>query len=271
MNILVKTLDDIKILNTDCWDAEVEILLLGVQVNIFAFQLQQLQLDEEVQYSRLELETSRKILLQQGFNASVRLIHTFSELSSSPNMLGLYEPTQSITSTAMYLPKSYFALLMFATSFIFIFLVTNTEANKMDLDIANNHIRLTRNMLSSWSTDPMDEMGRAVRMIDVLSKAQSISSLRLKPTRVNHLGSMGFLENVVMTANEIRTRTEDRVGSDSPTSHHQQGSSHSMQEHTSFNDASISGLGMAFEGLQEFAWDAPWEFSLQAPGLFDSG
>jgi len=116
----------------------------------------------------------------------------------------------------------------------------------------------------------MDEFGRAVRMVDVLSKAHSVSSLRLKETRVNDLKSLGLLENVVLTAREIRERSGGKVWSTFPISELQQRVPSSVtQDFTSFdtseampNAGVASGLGMAFEGLQEFDWDAPWEFSM---------
>ena len=278
VQILIKDLDEIKRLHNASWNAEAEILLLGVQVNIYAFQIQQLPPDEEGSFAQLELESSRKILLHQGFNASVRLIHTFFELYAPTNRPESYASTEPFTLRSKILPKSYFILLMFATSFIFIFLVTNSEASTPDIETAHNHIRLTRLMLSSWSCDPMDEFGRAVRMIDVLSKAHSLSSLRLRETRVNDLRSLGLLEKVVFTAKEIRERCGRGMWCNFPISELQQRFSTSMmQDFTGFdtpeampNSGTASGLGMAFEGLQEFDWDAPWEFSMQTPNMPDS-
>ncbi len=277
VQILIKDLDEIKRFRSKTWDAEAEILLLGVQVNIYDFQIQQLPLEEQDSFTRLDTESSKKLLMQQGFNASVRLIHVFSELHSQLYQSETYSVTVPFRSTTQFLPKYYLTLLMFATSFIFMFLVINSETNTPDNDVANNHIRLTRRMLLSWSSDPMDEPGRAVRMIDVLSKAQSLSKLRLKDSRVNGPRSLGLLEDVILTAREIREDPGGRTWSHFHSDLQQTIPSSTMREFANTDASEIlpdagtfDDLGTTFEGMYEFNWNAPWEFNLQVPDMLGS-
>jgi hypothetical protein len=275
VQILLKDLDDVKEYYRDTWVVEAELVLLGVQLNIYAFQLQQIPVEQQGSFASSEYENSKKILMQRGFTAAVRLIHKFSEITIQSNA-ALPRPSQEALSfSTRHLPKHYFTLLLFATSFIFKATVSNLGSNTFDNDIASNHIRLTHRILLSNSSEPMDEASRAARMIEVLSKAQCLSQLRLEERSVNDHMSLSLLEDVIVTAREIRDSPGGTAGSGyNPDS--QQDTPSSMDTFA-YNEElanvagaiSVEDLEANCHGLYGFDWNAPWGFNFPTPDMFN--
>ncbi|PMD32666.1 hypothetical protein L207DRAFT_571949 [Hyaloscypha variabilis F] len=211
IHLICRDLDDVKQVNHKTWSEEAEIELLGAQLNIYTFQVQQMSQAQSRPPSSSENSMLKNSLINLGFTAAARIIHVFSTASAVSSTLPetqTHEPCQSedFTRTQRYLPKYYFTTLLFAASFIFKAMANYKETNSSHYEIARNHIRQAYRMLSSWSENKMDEFGRAARMIEVLSHASNLSGLKEFDS---HGGaSLSILEDTVQTAKEIREGME---------------------------------------------------------------
>jgi hypothetical protein len=211
IHLICRDLDDVKHIHHNTWSEEAEIELLGAQLNIYTFQLQQMSQARCSPPSSSENTMLKNSLINLGFTAAVRVIHIFSATTAVRSTLLETEThktcqSEDFTRAQRYLPKYYFTTLLFAASFIFKAMANYEETNSSHHEIARNHIRQTYRMLSSWSENKMDELGRAARMIEVLSHASNLSSLKEFDS---HGGaSLSILEDTVQTAKEIREGME---------------------------------------------------------------
>jgi len=124
IHLICRDLDDVKQMNHKTWSEEAEIELLGAQLNIYTFQVQQMSRARSSPPSISGNGILRNSLINLGFTAAARIIHVFSTASAVSSTLPetqTHEPCQSedFTRTQRYLPKYYFTTLLFAASFIF--------------------------------------------------------------------------------------------------------------------------------------------------------
>ncbi|KAH6673291.1 hypothetical protein B0J14DRAFT_563766 [Halenospora varia] len=103
-----------------------------------------------------------------------------------------------------FLPKHYFKVLLLAMVFVFKVKVVYPEEVKSRQDQVHTHIRLVYQLLCSWSQETLDEPGRAVRLIDVILRAENQSLLELNQSSSEGRPGVTLLNDIISTAREIR-------------------------------------------------------------------
>ena len=203
------------------WGHELDIILLSVQINIYAFQLQaqnQVQRDSNGAHNKLQPDVSSKTLLHCGFTASIRLIHNYYELASkSRSRRRVSSGTHNGQTLFLqrYLPKHFFSSLFLATSFVFKYIaICASELPCWDGDLASNHIRLAYSILTSSSLDEQDEPAQAARKIQVLSRAKDLSRLKVSDSRSDMGSRLRLVDDTVRAAQELRKSVRQNVNSD---------------------------------------------------------
>ena len=210
-HLICRDLDDVKHMHHNTWSEEAEIELLGAQLNTYTFQLQQMSQPQYSPPSGSENTLLKSSLITLGFTAAARIIHTFSTMSTTRSTLLETQTHDSregdnVAHIQRYLPKHYFITLLFAASFIFKAMANYKDTDSSQSEIACNCIRQTYRMLSSWSEHEMDELGRAARMIQVLSHVSNLSGL--KEFKSHGSASRSILEDATQAAKEIRESME---------------------------------------------------------------
>jgi hypothetical protein len=265
---LCRDLDDVKHTNHDTWNEEADIELLGVQLNIFAFQLQQMSPAKHSSPPFVsDVGTSKKVLIHLGFDAAVRIIHVFSKMTNIGSALP--SPQADVSPQAdtpyhleKYLPKYYFVTLLFATSFIFKAMANDKDDSRHN-EIARNHIQLAYQMLSSLSAHPMDEFGRAARMIKVLSRASNLSSLEEFHSQDG--ASVSVLDETIQVAKEIRESMETAAPMDNPGSQYgTPGYPRPTLSNSTLPDQEGFWPTQNWDGVEDFDfnWNSPWGISM---------
>jgi hypothetical protein len=131
---LCRDLGDMKHKHRETWSEQADLELLGAELNIYAFQLQQMSPAQHSPPSSSENSVFKKMLINLGFMASIRVIHIFSTMTVTgptlPNTL-MHGSSQAEPSTRpqRHLPKHYFVTLLFATPFIFKTMANIKEEN----------------------------------------------------------------------------------------------------------------------------------------------
>lgn len=263
---LCRELDDLKQAERSAWNGETDIELLGAQLSLYSYKLQQIAPARcSSSESIPDAVTLKGVLIRLGVETAVNIIQLFSELadmgatvSDSLSQRDPHHPTR-------YLPKYYYITLLFSASFIFK-AMAHSEEDFQHSESVWSHIKLTHKMLSTWSWQPTDEFGRAARMIRVLSRASNLSILEdfesLDGT------SVSVLDDTIHAAKEMRGST----GADSPTETPRPESEASVSNPTLPNTEefwqtqSIDGM-VGFD----FNWNSPWGFDMAAIGYGEPG
>jgi hypothetical protein len=217
---ICRDLENLKVVHSEAWSDETEIILLVSQIKVYAFQLQKtLRRGQKVLIGvnmSSDLDVSAKAMLHCGFTAAVRLVHTFSELLTVPKT----DPNISNSEIGIdnqflqrYLPKQYYNSLFSACAFIFKWMAIYAADNSSsDGGIARSHIQLTHKILSSISMSPMDEADRTARVIERLSRKRDLSRLNTIEQEPDQESRLHLLQDVVNTADEIRKENSKREG-----------------------------------------------------------
>ena len=211
INLICQELDSVKHRHHNAWSDEAEIELLNAQLNTYTFQLQQISQAQYTAPGSSENIMLKKSLIRLGFMVAARMIHTFSTMTSKGSNLletqtHISSDGEDRTRTQRYLPKYYFIALSFAASFIFKATANFKERDSTTYEIAQNSIGQTYRMFSSWSDHKSDELGRAARMIEVLSHASDLSGLEKFDLRGG--ANLSILEHTMQTAKAIREGME---------------------------------------------------------------
>ena len=258
IHLICRDLDDIKSMYHITWSKEAEIELLGAQLNIYTFQLQRMSKTQQSSPSRPDNSMLKNALISLGSAAAARVIDLYSTTSASPSTLpethahNLHGDKGS-TCTHRYLPKYYFQTLMFATSFIFKAMANFDEGNSVQFEIARNHIQQAHQMFLCWSDHAMDELGRAARVIEVLSDTTNLSCLKEFDS---HGGAnSSILEDAVQTAKEIREGMEVVALGNSASQYVTPSSSAAESANKGPADTSGSRTNLDYDGLDDLDFD----------------
>lgn len=195
------------------WTTEMDLMLISTRIRVYGFQLYAQSQEQRVVLNKsksYELDISNKVLQQSGLADAVRLIHIFSELvdiwhtePASPSRLKDRDAKMRVRG----LPKFFFTGLLFAVSFIFKCMAqSGSDLPHSVSDLARNHIQLAHRILSSLSMDAEDELARATKMIEVLSRARDLSPLKVSERSRAHL-----LDDTIRAAQEIRSSVAQTV------------------------------------------------------------
>lgn len=264
------------------WSTEIDIMVLSAQIRACAFQLQ-VQSQEQKNilstHKNDELNVSDRALQHLGFAAAIRLIHTFSDLSKT----GTASPSSLQNGDAhvlqRYLPKHFFATLLFAASFIFKWMAFRaSELPSPDSGLARNHIQLTYHILSSTSLVPYDEWSRAARMIEVLSRARDLSRLKMTESRPEAVSRLHLLEDTIKAAQEIREtvpRTVEFISSEQTdvekaSNLMERSGCAALNQSSEISDApQLSQADFTLDMEQGFDWNSLMGFDYSTPPFFD--
>jgi hypothetical protein len=232
VQIMCKELGALRDDHKEVWSLEAEILVLGSQLTLFALQLESAALYQAslTKASKSpQTNTSWNVLVNLAFMVAIRLIHNFSELTttsaSADNMNEAPTTTSYSTTTTedanpaigydpsshpiyRYLPKHYMLMLALAATLIFKVRAAYPEAIKYNDDLGQNHIRIVYDLLGRWSMKKDDEPSRIQRVIEVLSRAERQQILNLKEPRIRTEPGSGItvLKDAALTAKSLRER-----------------------------------------------------------------
>lgn len=263
---LFRELDGVKDKRGKTWSEEAEFELIVAQLNVYAFQLQQMSPAPNRPSTSSEKNTFKNMLIHLGFTAAIRAVYKFSSMTATGSALPAHCSPQAEPAhrPQKYLPKHYYVALLFAASFIFKTMANSEGEDCSRNDVAANHIRLTYEILSSCSDHPLDEFGRAARMIDVLSRASNLS--RLKEFRSHGGASVSVLDETVQTAREMRESIKATAADNSGPRDETPVSVGADQPSTTnaLSDSVDSWPATEFDGMNDFDfnWNLSWGFDM---------
>lgn len=144
--------------------------------------------------------TSRDILLQRGFSASVRLLYLSDQCLSykSDDYPSLPSPTRLRT-----IPKNHFRSLILASIFLLRYFALNIKATAEEQEIACNHVALAHKILKSMSTEPNDEQSRGARLLETLSQQQPVD-MDIAKLRIDNRMGASIVYDAITTGHSLR-------------------------------------------------------------------
>ncbi|KAF4626825.1 hypothetical protein G7Y89_g11331 [Cudoniella acicularis] len=256
---LCKDLDSIRDGCENFWNIESDITVLGAQFGLYTLQLEHEAKSHNSGQGGWNQEnlSARRNFMHLAYMAAAKLIYLFSEMlkdGDSPQGSGSGEVPQR------HLPKHYFFLLLLGMAFMLKVKVLHAETIKPDQDQLETHIRRVYEILSSWSREAMDEQGRAIRLMNVISCAEKETKLNLKDMNSDGRSGVKILEDMISIGKEVRER-EQRRTTEQVTNIQEKTPGITASENTSAygSDAMIFGV---HESLMD--WDFPWELDLSS-------
>ncbi len=244
---LCKDMNNLRQDHKESWSSEAEIILLGGELCIYTHQLEQCarrDVSSRSKSSIHEVDTSSSILANIVFGIASRLITAFAS-------------TQ--TPLRPHFPKHYFHMLLVASTLVLKISTVYPETIVQTATLAQNLIRQTYEILTSWSMREGDELSRAAKLIERLSLAQKKEQLKLKEAHIGLGSGITVLRDAIVTNKALRGEDEN----DHPIA--REGENEVVEEGRNINvtkDApSLGGVDIA-EGA-EILYDTPFENKVQ--------
>jgi hypothetical protein len=240
----------------------------GLQIFLYILQLERAEKSENTSQLRLhdrDNDTSRKNFINLTYVAAGSLIDDFSEIaggvSDSP------EPDAPIPQR--YLPKHFFGILVLAMAFLFKVKIMYGEEITSRRENVETHVRQVYHILSVWSAEKLDEPGRVLRLMEVVTRAEKQCKLKLDESRSDSrpLPGVTLLDDFISAARAIRESEAKRT---------QAGESQNVTlGESSEQFPFVEGLGddLDIQGLQDplLDWNFPWGLDLSSTDQFDFG
>jgi hypothetical protein len=236
---------------------ELTIISLGAQLCLYAVYLDQgrkrLPSAPDMPFDKKKA-TSRYDSITFAYMIAAKLIHYFSEMvhhdASADGSQDIMIPPQR------HLPKHYFALVLLSMAFIFrTKLLHRSDTKALPSDPAT-HLSEAYQVLTTWSRDPLDEFGRAARVLSIMHQAEAQGQLEIQESKGEARPGVAFLDEIVSTAKGIRERKGELYPCElAPTSSHEP------------NIDLLMGGGIAdhqFDLLEDpsLQWNLPWGLDL---------
>ncbi|KAE8442768.1 hypothetical protein EG329_002856 [Mollisiaceae sp. DMI_Dod_QoI] len=260
---LCADLETVKDGQEDLWTAEMDVNILGSQLCIYALQLDQGKKKatnmsglQPTSFDRDDV-TSQRNSLQLAYMTAAKFIHCFSEMIRYTSE-SVDTGDESISAPQRYLPKHYFGLLLLSMAFIFRSKVLYTSGLRSLPSKPETHITQVYQILTSWSRDPLDEPGRAARVIRVILQAETEGQLKFNDPSSEGRPGVALLDEMIKTAREIRE--SGSIGSEMPPGEHMTGTlSESGMDSGKANTANFTPQLLHDPSLE---WNFPWGLDL---------
>jgi hypothetical protein len=236
----------------------------GLQIFLYILQLERAEKSENTSQLRLhdrDNNTSRKNFINLTYVAAGCLIDEFSEVargvSDSP------EPDASIPQR--YLPKHFFGILVLAMAFLFKVKIMYGEEITSRREHVETHVRQVYQILSAWSSEKLDEPGRVLLLMEVVTRAEKQCKLKLDESRSDSRPGVTLLDDFISAARAIRESEAKRTQAGEI----QNAPLGESSEQLPF----VEGLGddLDIQGLQDplLDWNFPWGLDLSSTDQFD--
>jgi hypothetical protein len=238
----------------------------GLQIFLYILQLEHAEKNENSSQLRLhdrDNDTSRRNFINLTYVAAGSLIDDFSEVaggvSDSP------EPHAPIPQR--YLPKHFFGILVLAMAFLFKVKIMYEEEITSRRENVETHVRQVYQILSVWSAEKLDEPGRVLRLMEVVTRAEKQCKLEMDESRSDGRPGVTLLDDFISAARAIRESEAKRTQAGE--------SQNTTLGETSEQFPFVEGLGdeLDIQGLQDplLNWNFPWGLDLSSTDQFDFG
>lgn len=242
--------------NEKFWTSEMDVIAFGAQLFLCM-----LQLEREARFQI----TSKAMDDQEAASAHMRFINfaymTATQLIKSFSTILEISGSRSSDSNIdakvpqRHLPKHYFGLLLLALAFMFKVKILHVHELSASRDHVETQIRAVYDILSSWSRGDLDEAGRGVRLITVLTRNEKVIEMKLKESSSEGRPGLTVLDNLISSAKSIREKAERaaEVSSDA---------GNQMADDALGVDANLDLLGPWQDSLSD--WSFPWGLDLSS-------
>ncbi|KAI9739307.1 MAG: hypothetical protein M1834_007520 [Cirrosporium novae-zelandiae] len=197
-------LDDLRHKFSDTWDKRAEYNLLAAKLNLYTLACVREARRSDKTALQLNgnyfMEPTLQITRYSGLASAVRIIALFPEFLKESDLPSNNSGKPQNLSCH---PKSFFRSLLFATFFLLTYFAFNSTVHESEKDLARNHIRLAYDSLVSCSIDPLDESGRAAKVIEVLAGHPSSNCKTVELKIRSRLGA-SIVYDGIRRAREIR-------------------------------------------------------------------
>jgi len=238
----------------------------GLQIFLYILQLERAEKSENISQLKLhdrDNDTSRKNFINLTYVAAGSLIDEFSEVardvSDSP------EPDAPIPQR--YLPKHFFGILVLAMAFLFKVKIMYGEEITSRREHVETHVRQVYQILSVWSAEKLDEPGRVLRLMEVVTRAEKQCKLKLDESRSDSRPGVTLLDDFISAARAIRESEAKRTQAG-------EGQNATLRERSE-QFPFVEGFGddLDIQGLQDplLDWNFPWGLDLASTDQLDFG
>jgi len=238
----------------------------GLQIFLYILQLERAEKSENTSQLRLhdrDNDTSRKNFINLTYVAAGSLIDEFSEVTGGVS--DFPEPDAPIPQR--YLPKHFFGILVLAMAFLFKVKIMYGEEIISRREHVETHVRQVYQILSVWSAEKLDEPGRVLRLMEVVTRAEKQCKFKLDGSRSDSRPGVTLLDDFISAARAIRESEAKRMQA----AESQNATLGESSEQFSFAE----GLGddLDIQALQDplLDWNFPWGLDLSSTDQFDCG
>jgi len=242
----------------------------GLQIFLYILQLERAEKSENTSQLRLhdrDNDISRKNFINLTYVAASSLIDEFSEIAGglSPTVSDCPDPDAPIPQR--YLPKHFFGILVLAMAFLFKVKIMYGEEITSRREHVETHVRQVYQILSAWSAEKLDEPGRVLRLMEVVTRAEKQCKLKLDESRSDSRPGVTLLDDFISAARAIRESEAKRT----QVGETQNATLGESSEQFPF----VEGLGddLDIQALQDplLDWNFPWGLDLSSKDQFDFG
>jgi hypothetical protein len=148
----------------------------------------------------LPKSTNLELVLKSALPVAMRIIHICSVQAhgGTPGRENI-----SLLQKIRAYPKNFFRGIIFATMILLKFFHLNTNAAPEERQTAANHIAMAREVFKAAAMDPLDEYGRASRILEILSRLEPDNSEATR-LRLTHRMGVSIVLDVLTRVYEVR-------------------------------------------------------------------
>jgi hypothetical protein len=238
----------------------------GLQIFLYILQLERAEKIGNSSQLRLhdrDNDASRKNFINLTYVAAGSLIDEFSEVAGR----AADSPEPDAPIPQRYLPKHFFGILVLAMAFLFKVKIMYGEEITSRREHVESHIRQVYQILSAWSAEKLDEPGRVLRLMEVVTHAEKQCKLKLDESRSDGRPGVTLLDDFISAARAIRESEAKRT---------QAGESQNAtlgESSEQFPFVESLGDELDIQGLQDplLDWNFPWGLDLSSTDQFDFG
>ncbi|TVY81957.1 Transcriptional regulatory protein SEF1 [Lachnellula suecica] len=194
----------------ESWTLETDVIVAGAQLCIYALQLDQGRKRSETYEAQnsfygQDKMTFRRNVINMAYMTAAKFIHRLAEMVSNGVTITCSGDQASIVPQR-YLPKYFFGLLLLSMAFIFRTKMLHASDPKALPSKPELHITQVYQILTSWSREPLDEHGRAARVMRILLRADIEGQVNINEANPEGRPGVAFLDEVIKVAKDLRER-----------------------------------------------------------------
>lgn len=186
-------LDELRLTSSNNWDPTTEFQFLGAKLFLFGWSYPYHTQSEGLLAGQARPPTTRTMILHEAMRVSLRLLHTFKDITSQKSSPQPSSGTETLPPQ-IYQPKVDFFTFNYAIASLYLFLSHFPTPPQSDRDLVLNQIRTAHTLLTNCAlNDEKHEWARMAFNVDMIGKWYS-SGRRLPPeaTIRNRMGASLF-------------------------------------------------------------------------------